>query len=104
MSTHRLTDGTVVVDVRGELDVASTAALRDELSARIIEMRPPQVTVDLGLVTFMDSTALNALLTVQRKARSVGASLRVVNPSPFVAQLLTTLGVAEALGYQPGDG
>jgi stage II sporulation protein AA (anti-sigma F factor antagonist) len=104
MSTHRLTDGTVVADVRGELDVASTAALRDELSAQVIAMRPPEVIVDLGLVTFMDSTALNALLGVQRNARSVGASLRVVNPSPFVAQLLVTLGVAEALGYQPVEG
>jgi anti-anti-sigma factor len=104
MSTHRLSDGTVVVDVRGELDLASTAALRDELSARVIAMRPPRVVVDLGLVTFMDSMALNALLSVQRNARRVGASLRVVNPSPFVAQLLATAGVADALGYGQAQG
>ena len=60
--------------------------------------------VDLGLVTFMDSTALNALLSVQRNARSVGVSLRVVNPSPFVARMLVTLGVADALGYRPVGG
>ena len=56
-----------------------------------------------GVSTHQTQTysALNALLGVQRNARSVGASLRVVNPSPFVAQLLTTLGVAEALGYRP---
>jgi anti-anti-sigma factor len=95
-----LADGTVVVDVRGELDLASTATLGEELSARVIAMRPPRVVVDLGLVTFMDSTAVSALLGVQRNARSVGASLRVVNPSPFVAQLLATAGVAEALGYR----
>jgi anti-anti-sigma factor len=100
LSTHRLADGTVVVDVRGELDLASTATLRDELSARVISMRPPRLVVDLGLVTFMDSTALNALLSVQRHARGVGASLSVVNPSPFVAQLLNTAGLAEALGYR----
>jgi anti-anti-sigma factor len=103
MSTHRLADGTVVVDVRGELDVASTATLRDELSARVVATRPPRVVVDLGLVTFMDGAALGALLRVQRSARSVGASLRVANPSPFVARLLDAAGVAEALGCQrPG--
>ncbi|GAA1823015.1 hypothetical protein GCM10009835_49790 [Planosporangium flavigriseum] len=104
LSTHRLADGTVVVDVRGDLDVASTATLRDELTAKVLDMRPPRVVVDLGLVTFLDSSALNALIGVQRYARKVGASLRVVNPSPFVARLLNTLGVAEALGYRPsGD-
>lgn len=104
LTTHRLTDGTLVVDVRGELDIASTAALRDELSAYLISLRPPQVMVDLGLVTFMDSTALNALLAVQRTARSVGAWLRVVNPSPFVAQVIQTAGLAEALGYRTKAG
>jgi anti-anti-sigma factor len=100
MSTHRLADGTVVVHVRGELDLASAAILRDGLSARVIEMRPPLVVVDLGLVTFMDSTALNSLLSVQRNARGIGASLRVVNPSRFVAHLIETAGLAEALGYR----
>jgi anti-anti-sigma factor len=104
LSTHRLADGTVVVDVRGELDLASTATLRDELSAQVTAMRPPLVMVDLGLVTFMDSTALSALISVQRSARSVGASLRVVNPSPFVAQLINTAGLGEALGYRSVEG
>jgi anti-anti-sigma factor len=104
LSTHRLADGTLVVHVRGELDLASTATLRDDLSARVIAMRPPLVVVDLGLVTFMDSTALSALINVQRNARSIGASLRVVNPSPFVAQLIDTAGLAEALGYRSAHG
>jgi anti-anti-sigma factor len=99
ISTHRLADGTMVVDVRGELDVASIATLRDDLAARVVALRPPSVVVDLGLVTFMDSAAVTALVNVQRSARSVGASMRVTNPSPFVANLLRTAGVAEALGY-----
>jgi anti-anti-sigma factor len=94
----------MVVDVRGELDMASTATLRDDLAARVVAMRPPCVVVDLGLVTFMDSAALSALINVQRSARSVGASLRVANPSPFVARLLRTAGVAEALGYRFVEG
>jgi anti-anti-sigma factor len=98
ISTHRLADGTMMVDVRGELDLASIATLRDDLASRVVAMRPPHVVVDLGLVTFMDSTALGALINVQRSARSVGASLQVANPSPFVARMLRSAGVAEALG------
>jgi anti-anti-sigma factor len=99
-----LSDGTVVVDIRGELDLASTATLRDDLSAEVIAMRPPGVMVDLGLVTFMDSTALRALINVQRNVGAIGASLRVVNPSPCVARLLHATGVDETLGCQPDGG
>jgi anti-anti-sigma factor len=104
LSTRRMSDGTMMVELRGELDLASTTALHDQLSADVIAMRPPGVVVDLGLVTFMDSTVLGALISVRRNARDVGAWLRVVNPSPFVARLLRITGVDQTLGYQPGAG
>jgi stage II sporulation protein AA (anti-sigma F factor antagonist) len=94
----------MVVDVRGELDLASTATLRDDLSAEVIAMRPPGVMVDLGLVTFIDSTALSALISVQRNVGAIGASLQVVNPSPCVARLLHATGIGETLGCHPDGG
>jgi anti-sigma B factor antagonist len=94
----------MVVDVRGELDVASTATLRDDLSAEVIAMNPPGVVVNLELVTFMDSTALGALVSVQRNVGTIGASLRVVNPSPCVTRLLRATGAGETLGCHPDGG
>jgi anti-anti-sigma regulatory factor len=41
-----LSDGTIVVDIRGELDLVSTATLRDDVSAEVIAMRSPGVVVD----------------------------------------------------------
>ncbi|NJC66647.1 STAS domain-containing protein [Planosporangium flavigriseum] len=93
-----MSDGTVVVDVRGELDLASTATLREDLSAEVSAMRPPGVVVDLGLVTFIDSIGLSALIGVQRDISSTGVAMRVVNPSPLVARMLHVAGVDEGLG------
>ncbi|GAA1810168.1 STAS domain-containing protein [Planosporangium flavigriseum] len=90
MSTHRLVDGTMVVDVQGELDRASTFTLRDGLFGDVVAARPTRVLVDLGSVTAMDDTALNALLWVQRQVRAHGASLEVTNASPSAARLLST--------------
>jgi anti-sigma B factor antagonist len=101
VKTRLLVDGTMMVELCGELDLASTSALRDQLSADVLAMKPSGIVVDLGLVTFMDSTALSTLIRVQHTADSVGARLRVVNPSPFAARLLRITGVAEALGCQP---
>jgi anti-anti-sigma factor len=100
LSTRRLSDGTMVVDVRGELDLTSTATLRDSLSAEVIAMRPPGVVVDLGLVTHMDGDAIGALVSVQRNVGAVGVSLWVVNPDPSVARLLDAAGIGDALGYR----
>ena len=54
-----------IVVVRGELDVATVPALREQLSALAAE----RVVVDLSGVTFVDSVSLAALLTAARKAR-----------------------------------
>jgi anti-anti-sigma regulatory factor len=48
LSTRWLSDGTMVVGVRGEIDLASTVTLRDGLSAEVIAIKPPDVLVDLG--------------------------------------------------------
>jgi anti-anti-sigma factor len=95
MSTRRLVDGTLVVDVQGELDGASTVTLRDALFGDVIAARPSRVVVDLGAVTAMDDSALNALLWVQREVHACGASLEVTNASPSAARLLQAAGTAE---------
>jgi anti-sigma B factor antagonist len=104
LSTRRLSDGRMVIDVRGELDAASAATLRDHLSAEVIAIGPPGVLVDLGLVTFIDDTALSALIGLQHDVSAIGAALRVVNPSPCVARLMQAAGFDEALGRHRGDG
>ncbi|NJC74299.1 STAS domain-containing protein [Planosporangium thailandense] len=98
LSTHWLPDGNLMVDVRGELDILSSRTLRHSLSAEVIAMKPVGVLVDLGSVTFMDTTALGALIGVQRDLHRLGAELRVVNTSPSVAHLLAEAGVDGVLG------
>lgn len=53
-----------VLVVRGELDVATVPALREQLAALASE----RVVVDLSAVTFVDSVSLAALLTAARRA------------------------------------
>jgi anti-anti-sigma factor len=104
VQTRLSVDGTMMVELSGELDLASVPALRDRLLVDVLTMRPTDIVVDLEPVSFMDSTALSALISMRRTAEGIGASLRVVNPSPFAARLLNITGLAEALGCQPVGG
>jgi anti-sigma B factor antagonist len=90
-------DGTVVLRARGELDLQTAAELCGPLDA---EIRAPRsrVLVDLGDVTFCDSTGLRALMGVAREARVHRTRLViVVPPDSGVARLVELTGVAEFL-------
>jgi stage II sporulation protein AA (anti-sigma F factor antagonist) len=101
INSMRLTDGTVMIDVRGELDFPRAGALRDTILEKLTSLRPPRVVIDLSLVTFMDSAALGALVTAQQAAADRGIAVTVANPSPFVARLLDVAGLAETLRHTP---
>lgn len=68
IDTYQLGDAVVVLPT-GELDIASAPTLRDELAAVITaQPRPGVVCCDLTDVTFMDSTALSALVFAHETA------------------------------------
>ncbi|WP_205863897.1 STAS domain-containing protein [Planosporangium mesophilum] len=100
MNTRRLADGTVVIEVRGEIDLGNAERLRGALADTATSVRPVRVVVDLMQVTFIDSTGIGALAVGRNTARSVGAAFEVRNPPPFVRQQLRMMGLTEAFGVQ----
>ena len=98
VNARRLADGTVVIEVRGEIDVASAALLRTRLVDTVANLRPICIVVDLLHVTFIDSTGIGAIAAGQNAARAVGVGFQVSNPTPFVAQQLRITGLSAELG------
>jgi anti-anti-sigma factor len=71
----------------GELDIASSEGLENELAA--IEADSPEtVVLDLRRVEFIDSTGLRALIAADERARSEGRRLAVVRGPNAVERLL----------------
>ena len=95
-------DGSAVVSVRGEIDHGNAAALREKILAVVAQRRPSVLLVDLGLVTFLDSAAVGALVGAQRAAEVEGVRLVVQRASPFVDRQLRIVGVQQLLGA-PAD-
>jgi anti-sigma B factor antagonist len=98
LNTRRLADGAVIVEVRGELDVSSSADLHTALIDTVTNVRPIRIVVDMMHVTFLDSTGIGALAAGQNAARSVGVSFAVGNPAPFVRRQLQLMGLSDAFG------
>jgi anti-sigma B factor antagonist len=78
--------GPAIVTLVGEFDVAVEDTLNNQIDDAL-STHPPALIVDLGAVTFIDSTALNALVRANRLCRTQGIPLIVRRPSQRVRQL-----------------
>jgi anti-sigma B factor antagonist/stage II sporulation protein AA (anti-sigma F factor antagonist) len=87
--------GVVRVTVAGEVDLSSSRVFEAELSQCVDRACP--VELDLSALHFMDSTGLRAVIELQNRARDLGADLRVIALSPFIARVVTVAGLDDRL-------
>jgi anti-anti-sigma factor len=88
-------DGTVV-RVKGDLDMSSASGLIDAITEA--GGAGGTVVADLSDVTFMDSSALNALVTSARLLSEQGGRLAVGERSAVVERILQITGLADGTG------
>jgi anti-sigma B factor antagonist len=81
-----------IARLEGELDIATTPALRE----RLLSVFGPGVRlliIDLSGVSFCDVSALAVLVATQRRARRLGITVRLAAPRPQMAKLLRVTGL-----------
>lgn len=76
----------VTVALRGEIDLETSPAAREQLLAAVAEGQA--VTVDLGEVQYMDSSGLASLLEAYQKAREAGLEFRLTGVGGAVEKVL----------------
>ena len=91
--------GVVTVVVTGEVDLDTAPTVRDEVLRHL--HGGVSVYLDLGDVTFMDSSGLHVLLATTRRASLVGAELRLVRVSARVQRLIELTGTEGVLQQGP---
>jgi anti-anti-sigma factor len=65
------------VVIRGEIDICSSAQLREQLLS-VMQRHGARIVLDLAEVTFIDCAGISALLAARRQALLAGGSLRVL--------------------------
>jgi anti-sigma B factor antagonist len=82
------TEAGQLIHVCGELDLASAPQLSEALSAAAAQGTLP-VTLDLSKVTFIDSSALRALVLAGRELTEQGRTLQIGPRSEMVNRVLS---------------
>ena len=94
---HWPADDVCTLEIRGDLDIAISGLLRQELD-EILELGIARLDVDLSGVLFMDSSALSALVQANEAARGRHQQFKLLRPSPACAKVLSITGLDRVFG------
>jgi anti-anti-sigma factor len=89
-------NGLVRIALKGELDLSTAAKVETELR-RAEESSEPLLVLDLGGLTFLDSTGLRTIVAADRRAREVGRRFAIVRGPGPVQRVFTVTKLDERL-------
>jgi stage II sporulation protein AA (anti-sigma F factor antagonist) len=87
-----LQDDYAVLTLKGEFDTFYCPALMQEVET-LVERGINHLVLDMRLVKFINSTALGAVIKAHKRCRADGGDLLVAQPSPFVRDVITKVGI-----------
>jgi anti-anti-sigma factor len=100
IETRPLPQG-VVIEVSGEVDLATASTLERELLRA--EQAHWVVAIDLTNVSFLDSTGLHAIMDANLRLRDRGGRLLIVQGPPQVSRVFELTGLSDHLDLVPDE-
>lgn len=91
---------TVTARVTGEIDHHAARVLMTELGNRVDAAMPRELTLDLGGVSFMDSSGIAVVLRTWKRMREFGGSMKLQNVPPQAGKVLRAAGVDKLLPFE----
>ena len=88
-------DDVALVRPRGELDLATAAALQHVLDG----ISSPRLVLDLSELSFIDSTGLHLLVALHERSQREGFELTLRAPRPPVDRTIHLCGLVDALPF-----
>jgi anti-sigma B factor antagonist len=79
-------NGTVIVAVQGEVDLYSSPRLREEI-VHWAQKKVLTLIVDLGAVSYMDSSGIATLVEGLQLTRTYGGRFKIARPAPTIQEV-----------------
>ncbi|MFC7326346.1 STAS domain-containing protein [Marinactinospora rubrisoli] len=88
----RVENHSVIVQVEGELDIATAGDLQEHVLSAI-DAHGPWLILDFSRLDFMDSSGLNAVINSYRAVKERGGSLALAAPNERVTKVVRLVGL-----------
>ena len=82
-----------IVKLCGELDIASSPDLREQLLGILSRRTPSHLILDLSRLEFIDSSGIAVFVNTERRARLLGCALVLIAPQAPVSRVLQICGL-----------
>ena len=84
---------TLIAALGGEIDHHSAIGVRGKIDEAMFYYKPEFLIIDIGEVDFMDSSGIGLIMGRLAKAKELGTSLIIQNPSKRVIRMLKMAGL-----------
>ena len=84
----------LTITLSGELDHHAARDVMESIDRLLEQMLPAKTLLDLGELTFMDSSGIAVVLRAKRRMEALQGSLLVVNIPRQAARVLETAGMS----------
>jgi anti-sigma B factor antagonist len=104
--TRTPSDAGLLLVMEGDLDVTSYKDARQVVQAAVDEYTggPPQLTIDISGLGYVDSVGLGMLLRTQQDCRRHGRSLTLICNNPRIMRVLQITGLTSTFKLQTTGG
>jgi anti-anti-sigma factor len=92
--------GVAVVGVAGEMDYANAGELTAVMSD-VLDSGHPDVVIDVGDLSFVDSGGLGAMVAAWKATRAAGGSLQLARAREHLLQMLRITGLIKVFVVRP---
>jgi len=103
VTSHRTAGGIAVITAPASFDIYTAPEVRD-LTIQLQRDGATVIVIDLGAVTFMDSTALGLIVVAHKRLTSAGGTLAVAGASEPVTRMFRVTGLTRLIPMHPTTG
>jgi anti-anti-sigma factor len=91
--------GTARLTLDGELDLASSTQVEEQLGAVEVD-GPKRIVIDLSGLAFIDSTGLRTLIEADQRVREAGGELVLVPGDDSIQRVFELTGALDVLRFE----
>ena len=90
----------MTASITGEVDHHRARTIMEEIAHHIEKEIPRDLTLDLGGVTFMDSSGIAVLLRAHRRMGELGGTVKVIHVPEQAGKVLRAAGIDRLIRFE----
>ncbi len=99
----QLKDKTLYLSLSGELDHHGAGQAMTAIESRIDVNMPRDCVLDMGGVTFMDSSGIAVIIKTLRRTAEIGGKLKVTNVAPQPMKVIDAAGICRLVDISAAE-